>query len=44
MWSTCDSPAYKAIRHIRMDNAKYPGVLAEEGTVPPEQRLRNRIR
>jgi hypothetical protein len=24
-----DSPAYRAIRHLRMDNAKYTGVLVE---------------
>src|ERR1700737_4986573 len=29
-----DSPGYKAIRHLRMDNAKYTGVLAEAGLVP----------
>ncbi len=39
-----DSPAYKAIRHLRMDNAKYTGVLVESGTAPREERLRNRIR
>ena len=39
-----DSPGYKAIRHLRMDNAKYTGVLAEPGLAPLEERLRNRIR
>jgi uncharacterized protein (DUF1330 family) len=39
-----DSPGYRAIRHLRMDNAKYTGVLVEPGLAPPEERLRNRIR
>ena len=39
-----DSPGYKAIRHLRMDNAKYTSVLVEAGLAPPEERLRNRIR
>ena len=39
-----DSPGYKAIRHLRMDNAKYTGALVEAGLAPPEERLRNRIR
>ncbi len=39
-----DSPAYKAIRHLRVDNAKYTGVLVEPGVAPPAERLRNRIR
>jgi uncharacterized protein (DUF1330 family) len=39
-----DSPGYKAIRHLRQDNAKYTGVLAAAGLAPPEERLRNRIR
>ena len=39
-----DSPAYKAIRHLRMDNAKYTGVLVESGMAPRGERLRNRIR
>ena len=39
-----DSPGYKAIRHLRMDNATYTGVLVESGLAPPEERLRNRIR
>ena len=39
-----DSPGYKAIRHLRQDNAKYTGVLVEAGAAPPEERLRNRIR
>jgi len=38
-----ESPGYKAIRHLRMDNAKYTGVLVEPGLTPPEERLRNRI-
>ncbi len=39
-----DSPGYKAIRHLRMDSAKFTGVLAEAGLAPPEERVRNRIR
>jgi uncharacterized protein (DUF1330 family) len=39
-----DSPGYKAIRHLRQDNAKYTGVLVEAGAAPPAERLRNRIR
>jgi uncharacterized protein (DUF1330 family) len=39
-----DSPGYKAIRHLRQDNAKYTGVLVEPGLAPAEARLRNRIR
>ena len=39
-----DSPGYKAIRHLRMDNAKYTGLLVEAGFAPEEERLRNRIR
>ena len=39
-----DRPGYKAIRHLRQDNAKYTGVLVETGAAPPEERLRNRIR
>jgi len=39
-----ESPGYKAIRHLRMDNAKYTGVLVQPGVAPPEERLRNRIR
>ena len=39
-----ESPAYKAIRHLRMDNAKYTGVLVEAGFAPVQERLRNRIR
>jgi hypothetical protein len=35
---------YKAIRHLRQDNAKYTGTLVEPGLAPPEERLRNRIR
>jgi uncharacterized protein (DUF1330 family) len=37
------SPAYRAIRHHRTDNAKYVGLLVEGGVAPVEQRLRNRI-
>ena len=40
----CDSLGYKAIRHLRRDNAKYTGVILEAGLAPPEERLRNRIR
>lgn len=39
-----DSPAYKAIRHLRQDNAQYTGVLVDAGFAPGEKRLRNRIR
>ena len=39
-----DSPAYKAIRHLRMDNARYTGLLLEAGFAPQQERLRNRIR
>jgi len=39
-----DSPGYKAIRHLRMDNAKYTGVLVDAGFAPAQERLRNRIR
>jgi uncharacterized protein (DUF1330 family) len=39
-----DSPGYRAIRHLRQDNAKYKGVLVAAGAAPPEERLRNRIR
>jgi uncharacterized protein (DUF1330 family) len=39
-----DSPAYKAIRHLRMDNASYTGLLLEAGFAPAQERLRNRIR
>jgi uncharacterized protein (DUF1330 family) len=38
-----DSPGYKAIRHLRQDNAKYTGVLVEAGAAPSRERLRNRI-
>ena len=34
-----DSPAYRAIRHHRTNAAKYIGVLAEGGSVPPDQRM-----
>ena len=39
-----DGPGYKAIRHLRTDNAKYTGVLVEAGVAPRQERLRNRIR
>jgi len=39
-----DSPGYKAIRHLRMDNARYTGVLVETGLAQLDERLRNRIR
>ena len=39
-----DSPGYKAVRHLRMDNAEYTGVLVDSGRAPTEERLRNRIR
>jgi uncharacterized protein (DUF1330 family) len=39
-----DSPGYRAIRHLRMDNAKYTGVLVQPGLAPSEERLSNRIR
>ena len=39
-----DSSGYKAIRHLRQDNARYTGVLVEAGVARPEERLRNRIR
>ena len=34
-----DSPAYRAIRHHRMDGAKYIGVIAEGGVLPPAERM-----
>jgi uncharacterized protein (DUF1330 family) len=34
-----ESPAYRAIRHFRMDGAKYIGVIAEGGALPPDQRM-----
>jgi uncharacterized protein (DUF1330 family) len=39
-----DSPGYKAIRHLRMDSARYTGLLVEAGLAPEQERLRNRIR
>jgi uncharacterized protein (DUF1330 family) len=39
-----DGPGYKAIRHLRMDNARYTGLLVEAGLAPEPERLRNRIR
>jgi len=34
-----DRSGYKAIRHLRQDNARYTGVLVEAGVAPPEERL-----
>ena len=34
-----DSPAYRAIRQHRIDGAKYIGVIAEGGSLPPDQRM-----
>jgi uncharacterized protein (DUF1330 family) len=34
-----DSDAYKAIRHLRIEGARYIGVLAEGGTPPIDQRM-----
>jgi uncharacterized protein (DUF1330 family) len=34
-----DSDAYKAIRHLRIESARYIGVLAEGGTHPIDQRM-----
>jgi len=34
-----DSPAYRAIRHHRMNGAKYIGLLMEGGALPPELRM-----
>jgi len=34
-----DSDAYKAIRHLRTESARYIGVLAEGGTPPIDQRM-----
>ena len=39
-----DSPGYTAIRHLRMESAKYTGVLVDAGLAPAPERLRNRIR
>ncbi len=39
-----DGPGYKAIRHLRQENATYTGLLLEAGLAPTEERLRNRIR
>ena len=39
-----DGPGYAAIRHLRMDNARYTGVLVEAGVAPAQERLLNRIR
>jgi uncharacterized protein (DUF1330 family) len=34
-----DSDAYKAIRHLRIESARYIGVLAEGRTHPIDQRM-----
>ena len=34
-----NSPAYRAIRHHRMNGAKYIGLLMEGGMLPPELRM-----
>jgi uncharacterized protein (DUF1330 family) len=34
-----DSPAYVAIRHHRVNGAKYLGLLVEDGALPPELRM-----
>jgi hypothetical protein len=34
-----DSDAYKAIRHLRIESARYIGVLAEGGAPPIDQRM-----
>jgi uncharacterized protein (DUF1330 family) len=34
-----NSPAYQDIRHYRMDAARYIGLIAEGGALPPEQRM-----
>ena len=34
-----DSPAYRAIRHHRMNGARYIGLLVEGGALPPELRM-----
>ena len=34
-----DSPAYRGIRHYRMNGAKYIGLLMEGGPLPPELRM-----
>ena len=34
-----DSDAYKAIRHLRIEGARYIGVLAEAGTPPIDERM-----
>ena len=34
-----DSDAYKAIRHLRIEGARYIGVLAEGGIPPIDQRM-----
>lgn len=34
-----ESPAYRAIRHHREKGARYIGLLAEGGSLPPELRM-----
>jgi uncharacterized protein (DUF1330 family) len=34
-----DSEAYKAIRHFRIEGARYIGVLAEDGAPPIDERM-----
>jgi uncharacterized protein (DUF1330 family) len=34
-----DSPAYRAIRHHREKGARYIGLLAQGGALPPDQRM-----
>jgi uncharacterized protein (DUF1330 family) len=36
-----DSPAYGAIRHHRVNGAKYIGMIAEGGALPPDERMPN---
>src|SRR5579863_5205915 len=39
-----DGPGYRAIRHLRQDNARYTGLLVEGGVAPTDERLHSRIR
>lgn len=34
-----ESPEYRAIRHHRIDGADYIGVIAEGGSLPPDERM-----
>ncbi len=34
-----ESPAYRAIKHHRTDAARYIGVIAHGGSLPPDQRM-----